>query len=221
MKNLTLYYYEHCPYCVRVLAYCGIADIPLIHRVLLNDDENTPISLIGKKMLPILQYVDDTGKLRIMGESLDIIDCLAEDDGYFLLRDNNDEENVAKFWQELRLSACSLGMPRWVKLSLGEFENTSAIDYFVEKKTHTIGEFEKALTRTLYWQSVFLNGLEKYDFLFQSLIKKPNSQAAILLFSFLRGVTCVKNLHLPKNVIEFLVLMEAKTGVELFFDRAI
>lgn len=221
MKDLTLYYYEHCPYCIRVLTYCGMADIPLIHRVLLNDDEDTPISLVGKKMLPILQYTDDTGKLRMMDESLDIIEHLAEDDGYGLLRDNSDEENVAAFWQEVRLSAYSLGMPRWVNLSLGEFENTLAIDYFVEKKTHTIGDFEKALTRTLYWQSVLLNGLEKYDFLFKSLIKKPNSQAAILLFSFLRGVTCVKNLHLTKNVVDFLALMEAKTSVGLFFDRAI
>ena len=52
---MKLYIYDHCPFCVRARMIFGLRQIPveLIH--LANDDEATPIGLIGAKQVPILQ----------------------------------------------------------------------------------------------------------------------------------------------------------------------
>ena len=65
---MKLHVYDHCPYCVRARMALGLKGIPFEMRVQLNDDEATPISMIGKKMLPILEDAEG-----FMGESLDIV----------------------------------------------------------------------------------------------------------------------------------------------------
>ncbi len=46
---MELYVYDHCPYCVRAMMIFGLKNIPFKKHVLLNDDEETPIRLVGKK----------------------------------------------------------------------------------------------------------------------------------------------------------------------------
>lgn len=57
------------PDCVRAMMIFGLKNIPFKKHVLLNDDEETPIRLVGKKMVPILVKEDGTA----MPESLDIV----------------------------------------------------------------------------------------------------------------------------------------------------
>ncbi len=221
LKNHKLYYYEHCPYCIRVLAYCGMSDIQIDKQILLNDDEETPIKLIGQKVLPIFQYSDGNEKNFVMGESLDIIKMLAQNDGTNLVHCEEYDKIVIDFWNDLRLPNYSLAMPRWVKLPFAEFATPSSIDYFVKKKTKSIGDFQIALEKTDYWKHEFSKALEKYEPLFKELKKQPNTYAALITFSYLVGVTCVKNLILPKDVTNFLQIMSKKTGISLLFDKAI
>ncbi len=221
LKDMKLYYYEHCPYCIRVLAYCGLSGIELDKQILLNDDEKTPIDLIGQKILPIFQFSDASGKKHVMGESLDIIKILSQNDGIDLIHSEKDDELIANFWRDLSLPVYSLAMPRWVKLSFIEFSTPSSVDYFVTKKTQSIGDFQTALDKTEYWKKEVLNRLGNYQTFFEVLKKQPNSYAALLVFSYLVGLTCVKDLKLPVGLTEFLEVMSQKTGVKLLFDRAI
>ncbi len=49
---LSRYIYHHCPVCVRARMMFGLRDVAVDEEVLLNDDEDTPIGLIGAKQVP-------------------------------------------------------------------------------------------------------------------------------------------------------------------------
>ena len=48
---MKLYVYDHCPFCVRARMIFGLKNLPVELVVLANDDEATPIGLVGKKVL--------------------------------------------------------------------------------------------------------------------------------------------------------------------------
>ena len=62
---MKLYIYDHCPYCVKARMIFGLKAFPFKLMCLLNDDEKTPISMIGVKMLPILKLKEETLCLRV------------------------------------------------------------------------------------------------------------------------------------------------------------
>ena len=71
---MKLYIYDHCPFCVRARMIFGLRDVAVEEVVLANDDEATPIGMIGSKQVPILQKEDGS----FMGESLDICRYIAQ-----------------------------------------------------------------------------------------------------------------------------------------------
>ena len=75
--HMKLYHYDHCPFCVRARMIIGLRGLNVEQIPLANDDEATPIGLVGKKMVPILIKEDGTA----MGESLDIVRYLDENAG--------------------------------------------------------------------------------------------------------------------------------------------
>ena len=68
-EMMKLYIYDHCPFCVRARMIFGLRGMPVEEVILQNNDEETPIKMIGAKQVPILQK--DGGSF--MGESLDIV----------------------------------------------------------------------------------------------------------------------------------------------------
>ncbi len=213
----TLYYYEHCPFCIRVLALAGLADISLNKKILLNDDEKTPIAMTGIKALPILEI--EQGKF--MPESLDIVDYLSEKFNFSLDKNPNDIKLVDNFLQENRLLIYKLAMPRWAKIPFEEFATDSAIAYFTKKKTQTVGNFSQAIAETEQLSNELFATLENNNSLFDDLLEKPQSLAAIMLFSALVGITCVKGFNLPNSANTFMQTMSQHTKVALLTDRAI
>ena len=119
---MKLYTYDHCPYCVKARMIFGLRGIGFEHIILANDDEATPIKLIGKKMVPIL--VKENGDA--MGESLDIVryvDSLSDQQ-----LDQNIRPDITQWLNTVRNYANHLAMPRVIKLGLAEFATQSAID---------------------------------------------------------------------------------------------
>ena len=51
---MKLYVYDHCPFCVRARMIFGLKNLPVELVVLANDDEATPIGLVGKKLYRFL-----------------------------------------------------------------------------------------------------------------------------------------------------------------------
>jgi glutaredoxin 2 len=51
---MQLYYYEHCPFCAKVRLLAGLKNIPLSLQVVSADDVDTCVSLVGRKVVPVL-----------------------------------------------------------------------------------------------------------------------------------------------------------------------
>jgi len=66
---MKLHIYEHCPFCVRARMIFGIKKIPFELRVMSEADAETPTSMVGKKIAPILEKDDGT----FMAGSRDIV----------------------------------------------------------------------------------------------------------------------------------------------------
>lgn len=204
----TLYYYEHCPYCLRVLTLVDMAKITIQREILLNDDEQTPIEMIGQKMLPILQTAPKT----YLPESLDIMRYLSETYDFPLVQNSEWEAQVTEFLSENRDAIYGLTMPRWIQQPFAEFATPTAIDYFVKKKTATIGDFAAALSNTDALTASLNNGLQAAEELFIRLQNQPQSYAAILLFAGLYGVRCVDGFAWTAAAQHFMQKMTEATG---------
>ena len=82
---MKLYIYDHCPFCVRARMIFGLRGVEVENVILANDDEDTPIGMIGAKQVPILEKDDGT----FMGESLDIVHYIDETAGKGRLKTEN------------------------------------------------------------------------------------------------------------------------------------
>lgn len=148
---IKLYHYVHCPFCVRVrMALCHL-NIPYESIVLPYDDESTPLSLTGVKMLPIISLDN-----KAMNESLDIIARIDSDN-----RLKNDILNNARFSEEIEQllaevgkNVHSLAMPYWIYTK--EF-NIQSRQYFQSKKEKKRGPFEDLMKEA----EVYKKRLEK------------------------------------------------------------
>ena len=132
-----LYHYVHCPYCLRVRMALGYLDIPYRSIVLPYDDEETPISLTGKKMLPILTFPDGHHE----NESLAIISKL---DGQKRLGNLSSEETTHLDHVLATISSPlhKLAMPYWIYTK--EFDQNSR-RYFQLKHEKRKGPFRQLM----------------------------------------------------------------------------
>lgn len=143
---LALYHYVHCPFCVRVRMALGYLGLNYESRVTAYDDEETPVKLTGKKMLPAL--VDGS---RAMNESLDIIQYLDEQNVFQVENVKNDphfpefESLLIKLGEQVH----SLVMPYWIYTP--EF-NESSREYFQHKKEQKRGPFRELVKNRADYQ---------------------------------------------------------------------
>lgn len=156
--KLTLYHYLHCPFCIRVRLVLGFLNLPYESKVLQYDDEDTPLSLTGVKMLPIMEIDGE-----ILNESLQIIKKLDKNN---LLKtqdflnsaphsshcstkevtqtqvDPEKRLHLTNLLDKLGKSIHSLAMPYWIFTP--EFSENSRL-YFQHKKEKKRGPFKDLL----------------------------------------------------------------------------
>ena len=196
---MKLYYYEHCPYCIRVLMFVLFKKIDLEYVILPNDDEQTPISMIDKKMLPILEKDDGT----YLPESLDIIAYLDQLDTPILGKDQSLNTEITAITDQMSTSYPHLVIPRMPQPIFEEFKSQSARDYFTKKKEKMVGPFDKCLTNTPEFIkdiSPFLEALSE---------KLPQEQSKITyldihLYPKLYLLQLVEKLELPIKIKKYL-----------------
>ncbi len=215
---MKLYVYDHCPFCVRARMIFGLKNLAFEKITLLNDDEATPVGLVGKKVVPIL--IKENGEA--MPESLDIVKYVDETYGEKLLSDNVRSE-INDWIKKVGAYYNHLLLPRFVKLGLAEYATQSAVDYFVKKKTESIGDFAENLANSAQYLALLTPDLAELDKLIVNA-EAANGQLSledILLFPMLRNLTCVKGLQLPPNVADYVAKMAELSKVELYTDRAV
>ena len=218
---MKLYIYDHCPFCVRARMIFGLRNVPVEEIILLNDDEATPIGLIGAKQVPILQKPDGSH----MGESLDIVRYVDEFAGQARL-DETIRPAVQAWFDQASQPCNHLVMPRDVRLEppLPEFATAEAIAYFVQKKEQNIGSFEQNLAEThTYLERIHLALPE----LAALLGEKPylNGSAPgmedIIIFPVLRNLTLVKGIVFPAKLQAYIERLSAESKVPLYSERAL
>ncbi|WP_241468933.1 GrxB family glutaredoxin [Pasteurella multocida] len=215
---MELYVYDHCPYCVRAMMIFGLKNIPFKKHVLLNDDEETPIRLVGKKVVPILVKEDGTA----MPESLDIVKYIDAHYGEAILQTAVRPE-IEALLAEITSYSNYLLMPRFVKLDLAEFATQSAIDYFTKKKTDYVGDFTQHFNNTPTYLARLTQDLEKLSALVmgETLLNQHLSFEDILVFPLLRNLTCVKGLRFPARLEKYIKRLSELSKVELYTSQAI
>lgn len=215
---MRLYTYDHCPFCVRARMPFGLFKISFELMVLPNDDENTPIGMIGAKQVPVLQKPDGS----YMGESLDIVRWLANYANQPPL--SEDIRPELQIWIDKESKYHNkLIWPRCVQLSLPEFATQSAIDYFKNKKESIIGNFDNCLNETpalLEQLHRDLNELEALT-LPHDISMDKISMEDIILFPILRNLTMVHGLVFPEKLKKYVINMSKASDIPLYFDRSI
>lgn len=135
---MKLYHYVHCPFCVRVRMGLGFFNIPYESVVIPYDDENTPIKLTGKKMLPIVVFDNNTAK----NESLDILKDLDKSNALSWQFLEKNKLEIETLLNEIGAPVHSLCMPYWIWTP--EFDNNSR-KYFQDKKEIKRGPFKNLI----------------------------------------------------------------------------
>lgn len=203
----TLYHYVHCPFCIRVRMTAGFLGDSYTSIVLPYDDEETPIKLIGKKMLPIMDFSG-----VIMPESLDIMAALDKENRLKLV----EHQTSSKYKQlEARLGEISnlvhsLAMPYWAYNP--EF-NESSRRYFQKKKEIKRGPFSQLVQNRKSFEEPLLQILNQIDV-------KPYYESStfsvldILLSAQLWGLYLVPEFRFPEKIHCYL----QKVKEECFFN---
>jgi len=210
---LKLYYYDHCPYCVKARMIFGLKNMAVEEEVLLNDDEDTPTKMIGKKMVPILRKEDGS----YMPESMDIVHYVEELDHQPVLQPLERDGALQQWLQDLREVLYPLAMPRWIQAPLAEFASQGAIEYFKKKKEGMIGDFDAHLSNSATLKAEASNMLAKLE----PMIDQPNAVRGALceddlhLFAALRCLSIVAGLEYPERVEHYRQTMAREANVPL------
>ena len=131
------YHYVHCPYCIRVKMTLGYFKLDYKSIVLAYDDEQTPISLSGKKMLPIIEFPDGP----CLNESLNII-CKLDQNGRLSASSivTKEMDSIDEFLSQIASPTHRLTMPYWMYTP--EFDQ-NARKYFQTSKERKKGPFSE------------------------------------------------------------------------------
>ena len=218
---MKLFSYDHCPYCVKARMIFGLKNVPFDLVTLLNDDEESPIKMIGQKMLPVLEK--DSGEF--MPESLDIVAYVdrLSDHGPALVRPSKESQELAQWLQDIRQYHYKLAMPRWVQLGLDEFKTESAIAYFTRKKEKSIGPFSEALAIS---EELIGMGNQHLKLLEKMVVGSPYFWGDELsiddfhVFASLRCLTTTKGIVFPEKINSYMNKMSDLTKVPLHWDLA-
>ena len=218
---MKLYIYDHCPFCVRARMIFGLRNVPVEEIILLNNDEATPIGLIGAKQVPILQKPDGSH----MGESLDIVRYIDEFAGQARL-DETIRPAVQAWFDQVNKYYNHLVMPRDVRLEppLPEFATAEAIAYFVQKKEQNIGSFEQNLAEThTYLERIHIALPELAALLGGQpyLNGSAPGMEDIIIFPVLRNLTLVKGIAFPAKLQAYIERLSAESKVPLYSERAL
>ncbi|WP_413534826.1 glutaredoxin 2 [Rahnella inusitata] len=210
---MKLYVYEHCPFCVKARMIFGLKNIPVEIKVLLNDDEKTPISMVGKKMVPILQKQDGS----FMPESMDIVNFIDKSDGKPLLTGATNAA-IATWLRHVSEYTGRLLLPRFAAAPLEEFATPEARKYFSDKKQAASGDFQEHLKHSDGLVKKISQDLRALD----KLIVEPNavngelSEDDIHLWPLLRSLSIVQGIDWPSRVQAYRDNMAKQTQVNLF-----
>lgn len=195
---MHLYHYAHCPFCVRVRMVAGFLNLSYNSQILPYNEEDLPIKLTGKKMLPILTLDGEN-----INESLEIIQKLDINNKLKSVEVISEyTDKIEPILNALGSDVHSLAMPYWMWTP--EFDDSSR-EYFQSKKEAKRGPF-KELVRN---KEKFISSLEEKLQANRSLFQKDLSSQKldlkdILIAAHLWGMYIVPEFQFNTEIHNFL-----------------
>ena len=205
---MRLYMFEHCSLCFRVRMTAALKRLHLQETVVLDDDTDTMVGLIGKRQIPIL--VKDDG--RPMLESMDMvryIDGLGEPILIGLER-----PEVSAWAEDAAAKTAPLTWPRYPLLGLPEFATVSALDHYVLRKRKSLGDLAEHRANTSEYLRELTPKLDELDHLIESptAINRTLSFDDVRVLPLLRSAAVIKGLRFPRKVQDYFKSMMDKIG---------
>lgn len=216
---MKLFVYDHCPYCVKARMIFPLKHIPFEKIILLNNDEQTPKNMIGRKVVPILQKTDGS----YLSESMDIVHYIDSLSGPSVLTGKTNPA-INTWLLGIAEYANYLLLPRYAESELAEFATPAARDYFIHKKEDALGY---PLSQLYEKTPLLLERITTDLAVLEPLIVSPKgcngtlSEDDIHLFAMLRSLTIIKKLTLPEKIKNYLINMSKITNINLFDPIAV
>jgi len=207
---MKLYMFEHCSLCFRVRMTAALKRLHLQETVVLDDDTDTMVGLVGKRVIPIL--VKDDGQPML--ESMDMVSYVDGIGGSVLTGPQRPE--LAAWAEQVVAKTAPLTMPRYPFLGLPEFETVAALDHYNIRKRKAFGDFVELRANTRQFIRELLPDLEELD----RLIETPNaingklSLDDILVVPLLRSAAIVKGLRFPHKVRDYFETVMNRIGYQ-------
>jgi glutaredoxin 2 len=155
--------FEHCSLCFRVRMIAALKRRHLQETVVLDDDTETMVSPVGKRVIPILVKDDGT----VMLESMDMVRHVDSFGDPVLT--GGERPEIAAWADRVVSKTAPLTMPRYQLLGLPEFAIAAALDHYNLRKRKTFGDFVELRADTRRYVAELLPDLEAID----RLIKSP------------------------------------------------
>jgi glutaredoxin 2 len=160
--HVRLYLFEHCSLCFRVRMIAALKRLHLLETIVLDDDSETMMGLVGKRVIPILVKNDGSPMLESM-------DMVAYVDGIGERILTGSERSAVRVWTERVLDKLPpLTQPRYPLLGLPEFATVAALDHYHLRKRKTLGDFVELRANTRRHITKLMPNLEELDDLIQS-----------------------------------------------------
>ena len=202
--------FEHCSLCFRVRMIAALKRLHLQETVVLDDDSETMIGLVGKRIVPIL--VKDDGQPML--ESMDMVayvDGLGE-----RVLTGRQRAQVGVWSDRIVAKTAPLTMPRYPLLGLPEFGTIAALDHYTLRKRKALGDFVELRANTRRYINALMPDLEELDGLIDgpSAVNGELSLDDVRVLPLLRSAATVKGLRFPRRVHDYFETMMDRIGYQ-------
>jgi len=207
---MRLYLFEHCSICFRARMAAALKRLHLQETVLLEDDSETMIGLVGRRVVPIL--VKDDGKPML--ESMDMVAHIDSLGAPVLIGPQRNE--VAAWADRVVAKTVPLTWARYPLLGLPEFGTIAAVDHYVVRKRKRLGDLVEVRAKTREQIDALMPELEALDGLIESptAVNGQLSLDDIRVLPLLRSAAVVKGLRFPKKAREYFESMMGHIGYQ-------
>jgi glutaredoxin 2 len=205
---VKLFMFEHCSLCFRVRMTAALKRASMQESVVRDDDTETMVGLVGRRVVPILLKDDGAPMLDSMA-MVNYIDSL----GAPILVGPQRAE-IADWAERVVAKTAPLTMPRYPLLGLPEFATAAAREHYVARKYKTYGDFAALRAKTPSLIGELMPALDELD----ALIESPQAVSGALslddihVLPLLRSAAVVKDLTFPRRVRDYFETMMRHIG---------
>jgi glutaredoxin 2 len=186
----------------------ALKHLHLQETVVLEDDSETMIKLVGKRVIPIL--LKDDGKPML--ESMDMVRYV-ENLGEPILT-GPERSEIAAWAERVPPKLSLLTWPRYSLLGLPEFGTVAALDHYNVRKRKAIGDLAEQRACTRQHINEVMPDLEELDRIIESpfAVNGTLSFDDIHVLPLLRSAAVVKGLRFPTKVRNYFETMMTRIG---------